>query len=410
MNQYPGTIALGRRRHWRTGLLPLSLLACLFLSMAPVWAQAPPAVLPAVRVEQIDTLESSQPKNYVGTVRGKETVNIVPRVSGYLEKVAFQEGAMVKKGDLLFEIEDRVYSINVKVGESVVRQIEAEIELAKRDMERTKTLHEQNVMTDQEMDQARRTIALQEAKLDEAKASLEQMKNDLSYTKVYSPLTGRIGEKLFSEGNYITPGSGVLATIVQYDPIRVKFSLSEADYLAFLQKAGAMDRTRIEILCADNSPYEGDYRMDFLDNIVDSKTGTITLFLECDNEDRQLLPGGYVKVALSERFERPLPSVNVTALMTDGSKHYVFVLGSQDKVERRDIEIGKQVYDRQVVLSGLEPGETVVVGGLNKIRSGDTVRPVHVEPTPAENARKQRQAKTKVARAGAGDAQSRSEN
>lgn len=360
-------------------------------------AQAPPKVLPAVRVEQVGTLESTQPKNYVGTVRGKETVNVVPRVSGYLEKVAFQEGASVKKGDLLFEIEDKVYSINVKVAESVVKQIEAEIELAKRDLERTKTLRGQNVATEQEMDQARRTISLQEAKLDEAKANLEQMQNDLSYTKIYSPLSGRIGEKLFSEGNYITPNSGILATVVQYDPIRVKFSLSEADYLSFLQKPGAMERTQIEILCADNTPYDGEYKMEFLDNIVDKGTGTITLFLECDNEDRQLLPGGYVKVALSERFEQPMPAVNVTALMNDGSKHYVFVLNQEDKVERRDIVTGKQVYDRQIVLSGLEPGEKVVVGGLNKIRSGDTVKPVMTEPTPVENARQKRQAKTKVA-------------
>lgn len=372
-------------------------IAVLLIFSANSQAQGPPKVLPAVRVEQVGTLESSQPKNYVGTVRGKETVNVVPRVSGYLEKVAFQEGATVQKGDLLFEIEEKVYTINVKVAKSVVRQIEAEIELAKKDLERTAKLHRDKVVSDQEMDQAQRTIALQEAKLDEAKASLEQMENDLSYTKIYSPISGRIGEKVFSEGNYITPNSGVMATVVQYDPIRVKFSLSEADYLSFLQKKGAMERTQIEILCADNTPYEGEYKMDFLDNIVDKDTGTITLFLECDNEERQLLPGGYVQVALSERFERPMPAVNVTALMNDGSKHYVFVLNSQDKVERRDIVTGKQVYDRQVVLSGLEAGEKVVVGGLNKIRSGDTVKPVMTEPTPIESARQKRQSKTKVA-------------
>lgn len=360
---------------------------------ASLWAQRPGTGPPAVRAAVVGTLETGQPKFYPGRVTAKETVYIVPRVSGYLEKVAFEEGALVKKGDLLFEIEDTVYEISVRVAESIVRQIEAEIDLAKRDLERTTTLHDRNVATDQEMDQARRTIALQEARRDEAKASLDQTKNDLSYTKIYSPLTGRIGSKEFSEGNYLTPNSGVLATVVQFDPIRIEFKATERDFLEFFQsvympsvegeeKKGA----RIEILRVDGKPYKGEFKIEFGENLVDYRTNTVTVYLICSNEKNDFYPGGYARISLAEKFAEPLPAVSVTAIMTDGIKDYVYVVGADNKAVRRDVVKGPQVFDQQVVTSGLKPGERVVVGGLNKVIPNEEVRIVETTAAPSEPA------------------------
>ncbi len=351
-------------------------------SVVSLLAQRPDMGPPAVRVATVGTLETSQPKFYPGHVKAKETVYIVPRVSGYLEKVAFAEGATVKKGDLLFEIEDTVYDISVRLAEAGVRQIEAEYSLAEQDLERTKTLHDRKVATDQEMDQAKRTIALQKARLDEGKATLDKAKNDLSYTKIYSPLNGRVGAKEFSEGNYITPSSGVLATVVQFDPIRVEFKATERDFLEFLQAAymptaeGQKKEAKIEILRVDGSPYKGEFKIEFAENLVDYRTNTVTVYLVCENKNNEFYPGGYTKISLSEKFPEPLPSVTVTALMTDGVKDYVYVVGSDNIAVRRDVEKGPQVFDQQIVTAGLKPGEKVVVGGLNKVIPGKEVRTV----------------------------------
>ena len=361
-----------------TGLLCLS-----------VHAQRPDFGPPAVRVETVSTLESSQPKSYPGFVTAKETVHLIPRVSGYLENIAFQEGGMVKEGDLLFEIEDTVYEINVRVADAVVKQIEAEIALAKRDLERTQTLHNRNVATEQEMDQAVRTIALQEARLEEAKAALDQAKNDLSYTKIYAPLTGRIGAKKFSKGNYLTPNSGLLATIVQFDPVRIRLQATESDFITYLKSdylkeqadgtKGNSKKAQIDILGPTGVRYEGKFGIEFADNLVDDATGTITVFLICENKELQFYPGGYTTVLLSERFDEPMAAVSVTALMTDGIKDYVYLVDSENKALRRDVVKGPQVFDRQVITSGLKPGDKVVVGGLNKVVPNGEVRPMETE-------------------------------
>ncbi len=342
-----------------------------------VAAQGADKTPPSVRVETVGTLSASQPKNYVGIVTAKETVALVPRVSGFLERVAFREGSTVKKGDLLFEIEDTIYAMNVKVVESVVRQIKAEVELAQKELDRINTLHSGRVATEQELDEASRTRDFHQAKLDEAMANLALAENDLSYTKIYAPLTGRIGAKQFSEGNYITPTVGFLASIVQYDPISVKITLSETDFMRYFHgnnddTAGAI----IEIFRTDGHPYEGGFSVDFFDNLVDRETGTIATYLICKNEDAQLLPGGFAKVRLAEKFKEPLPAISVASVMTDGVRQYVFVLVEGNRIERRDIVLGQQVFDRYAVASGLTPGEQIVVGGANKIVPGMEVIPV----------------------------------
>ena len=131
-----------------------------------------------------------------------------------------------------------------------------------------------------------------------------------------------------------------------------------------------------EIIRADGKTYKGKIRVDFVDNQIDSKTGTLMIQLVGENPDMELIPGGYVMVKFSEKFKTPYPSVSVTSLMTDGKNHYVYVVGPDNKVERRNIQIGPQVQDRQVVTSGLKTGETVVVGGIHKVKPGDKVNPV----------------------------------
>lgn len=334
----------------------------------------PPKVPPTVRVEAVGTVSSSQPKNYVGTVSGKEWVQIVPRVTGFLERVAFREGAMVTEGDLLFEIEDAVYEINVRATESVVRQIEAELALARKELERMETLRRDRVVSEHEYDVVLRTVVLQEAKRDEARANLDRARNDLSHTKIVAPLTGRIGAKQYSEGNYLRADAGILATIVQTDPVRVAFSMSEADAMNFRRPDGELKDVKIEIVRANGEPFRSPFKVDFLDTQIDRQTGTLAVFLECDNRDLELIPGGYVKIGLAEQFAEPRLAVPITALMIDGGQHIVYVIGNDQRVERRSVEIDQQVFDKQVIRAGLVLGERVIVGGINKVAPGDEVR------------------------------------
>ncbi len=333
------------------------------------------ASIPAVRVEKAKELSHTESKTYVGTVSASETVDIVARINGVMWKSAFKEGSIVKKGDLLFLIEDTIYKENVNAAKATLKQTQAELAYALKEKNRYEKLYKTNATAQTTYENAVRTYLVNEGKAEEAQANLILAENNFSYTKIYSPLSGRIGRNVYSEGNYITPEKGTLATIVQFDPINIRFSMSESDFFKY-SSGGRFTSGELEIVRADGKPYKGKIEVDFIDNQIDSKTGTLMIQLVGENPDMELIPGGYVMVKFSEKFEKPLPSVSVTALMTDGKKHYVYVVGSDNKIERRDVRIGPQVQNRQVIFSGLKTGETVVVGGIHKTKPGDEVNPV----------------------------------
>ena len=151
--------------------------------------------------------------------------------------------------------------------------------------------------------------------------------------------------------------------------------MSEADFFRHFGN-GNQSKSELQISRADGQPFKHEARLDFIDNRVDSNTGTLMLQFEAPNPEMELIPGGYVTVKFTEKFEKPLPSVNVAALMTDGKDHFVYVVGKDNKVEKRKIVTGSQIYDRQAVLSGLAAGERVITGGLHKAAPGQTVSPV----------------------------------
>ena len=334
------------------------------------------ASIPAVRVEKAKELSHTESKTYVGTVSASETVDIVARINGVMWKSAFKEGSIVKKGDLLFLIEDTIYKENVNAAKATLKQTQAELAYALKEKNRYEKLYKTNATAQTTYENAVRTYLVNEGKAEEAQANLILAENNFSYTKIYSPLSGRIGRNVYSEGNYITPEKGTLATIVQFDPIKIKFSMSEADFFRH-SKNGTISTAGVEIVRADGKNYQGKIKVDFVDNQIDTKTGTLMIQLEGENPDMELIPGGYVMVKFREKFAKPLPSVSVTALMTDGTHHYVYVVTPENKVERRNITIGPQVRDRQIVLTGLKKGESVIVGGINKTKPGEQVNPVY---------------------------------
>ncbi len=348
--------------------------AVMLLASVPVLAQQPDAPPPAVSVEAVGTLESTEAKSYVGTLGGDATVDIVARVSGTMWKAAFTEGSVVKKGDLLYEIEDTIYKANVRVAEAALKQMEAEYDFAQKENERYQRLLKADATAKTTYDNALRSLQFYEAKIEEAKANLILAQNDLSYTKIYSPINGQIGANIYSAGNYITPATGKLARIVKFDPILINFAISEADFFRHFKDKKGSDSI-MTIYRADGKVFNGKIQLDFFDNEIDRSTGTLGIQLSAANPNMELVPGGYVKVQMAEKFVKPMPAIKVTAIMTDGKGHYVYVLDQENTVLKREVVIGRQVRDMQLIESGLEVGDRVIVSGLHKARVGGKVKP-----------------------------------
>ncbi len=359
----------------KIGKLGMAVLACGMTAVC-AGAEAGQRPVPAVQVEQVSGIEQTEPKSYIGTVNGSSVVDLVARVSGTLEKQYFKKGSMVNKGDLLFQIEDTVYDAKVKSAQAALDKAKSARDFAKQEYQRYDTLHKSNATSVTSYENAYSVYRTAEAAVKAAEAELILAQNDLSYTKVYAPVSGKIGRNTYDEGNYINTASGALATLVCFDPVRIRFSMSEADY--FRHFSGSGNEQQLKVFRADGREFSRPLTLNFIDNRIDSATGTMMLEFTAANPDEELVHGGYVTVKFTERYSRPLPSVNIGAIMSDGDGHYVYVVGNDNTVEKRLVKIGEQIYDRQVITAGLKNGETVITGGLHKTAPGQKVNPVTV--------------------------------
>ena len=331
--------------------------------------------IPAVRVEKVTTVTRSDGQLYVGKIEGSENVAIVARVSGTLWKAAFKEGSFVRKGDLLFHIEDTIYRENVNAARANLKAVEAQLAYAKKEKERYEKLFSQKAASETAYESAVRTYELYKAQRMEAAARLALMENDLSYTRIYSPIDGKIGANIYSAGNYITPAKGVLTTVVKYDPVKIKFAMAGADFLRFSKK-GEISARGLEVRRADGVRYKGKIKINFYDNQIDVETGTLMIELQLENKNLELIPGSYVTVGFSDVYSAPRAAVSASAMMTDGRKYFVYCVDKDHKIRRREVVPGDVVGTRQSFISGLKPGEVVVVGGMHKARPGIEVKPV----------------------------------
>ncbi|MEA3364230.1 MAG: efflux RND transporter periplasmic adaptor subunit, partial [Candidatus Hydrogenedentes bacterium] len=351
------------------------------------------------------------PQEFVGYVEAIETVNVMPQVAGYLETVHFEEGAMVSAGDLLFTIEKAPFEARVALGEAAVQRAEANVPAAQADLEsakanlvraekyfeRLKNADERSVVqaemdnasADFEQAQARvkqGTAAVQQAKaaLEEAKANLSLARIDLGYTEIRAPITGRIGEALITEGNYVTPASSPLARIVQTDPIRVVYSMPDREYTRLVklisENAAAME---LRLRLPDGTVYEDGGEWSFADNQMDPATGTIAIRARFDNPEGLLVPKTNLMVLARRAEARTAPQVPSQAVMADQSGEFVFVVNADGIAEERRVVLGPEMDGRRIVEDGLAPGEQVIVQGLLKAQPGQPVEAT-VAPTASK--------------------------
>ena len=335
------------------------------------FAQGRPA--PVVGVENPVEVKEGEPKSYVGVLKASERVSVTAQVAGKIWKQNFREGGRVEKGQTLFEIEDTVYKANLATAKANLKRLEAQLALAEKEVVRYKKALEKKGVSENDYDRAVNSRDVTLADIETAKARIALAENDMVYTKVLSPISGTVGETKIRVGNNVSPQTGELVSIVQSDPIDIQFALSESDFYRSFDGRTLRGNVRLEVRRADGEAVDRKISVDFVDNQVDHATDTIMVQLVTDNADGMLVPGGYAKVLLTEKFEPAKIAVKVSAVMFEGEKRFVYVVGDDDVAERREIKTGVQIGDLQLVESGLSADERVVVTGIHKVIAGQAV-------------------------------------
>lgn len=357
------------------------------------WLRPEPAkpVWPVVEVEPVQTDDIELYGEYVGRIRAQQFVEIRARVEGFLEKMMFEEGTYVRKGQPLFIIDPKLYRAHANKARAQLNKDKAIALKAERDLQRIRPLYEQNAASQLDLDNAIASYESATAAVAMSEADLTQTETALSYTTVSSPISGYISERSVDIGTLVGPnGKSLLATVVKSDTVRVDFSMTGLDYLKSRARnvnLGQKDSTRkwdpyITITLADNTQYPLRGLVDFADPQVDPETGTFSVRAEMANPDRILLPGQITKVRLLLDVREDATVVPTKSVVIEKGGAYVFVIRPDSIAERRMIELGPEVDNRVIVERGVVPGEKIVVEGFHKLTHGDKVDPV---PAPAKS-------------------------
>jgi membrane fusion protein (multidrug efflux system) len=339
---------------------------------------------PMVKVAKVKVENVNQPEKFIGHVESIERVEIIARVAGYLEKVNFNEGSFIKAGKLLYIIEQPPYIAKVSANEGLVKQAKADVFKANQKLTRLLTAQPESVPAT-DLDDARAQKNYAEGVLREAEANLKLSKIDLGYTTIIAPITGRIGKTTYTKGNFVGPSSKPLAEIVQMDPIRVVFSVSENN-IVMIEKSlkGTKDNRgkytlSPEIEFPNGLKYSLKGKIEFIDNKVDPQTGTIAIWANFRNPDGYLIPGEYVTVFLPMSEPKLMPIIPQVAVMQDSKGDFVYVLNSENKVEERRIKTDAIIGDKLAVKSGLKEGDIIIIEGIQKVHPGIKVNASSVD-------------------------------
>lgn len=352
-----------------------------------------PEVHPTVVVETVTTDDMEIYGEYVGRIRAQQFVEIRARVEGYLEEMLFEEGTYIKKDQVLFVIDPKLYKARVDGARAQLQKDKALELKAKRDLDRIRPLFEQNAASQLDLDNAIASYESAVSAVIMSEADLAQAELALGYTTVRSPISGYISERNVDIGTLVGPGGkSLLATIVKSDTVRVDFSMTALDYLRSKERnvnLGHQDPTRgwnpyITVTLADDSvyPYEG--LVDFADPQVDPQTGTFSVRAEMPNPDHVLLPGQFTKVKLLLDVREGAVVVPSKAVIIEKGGAFIYVIRPDNVAERRFIELGPETDNMMIVERGLIPGERIVVEGYHKLMPGMTVE--IVEPVAGEAA------------------------
>ncbi|MGV6849760.1 MAG: efflux RND transporter periplasmic adaptor subunit [Marinibacterium sp.] len=370
----------------------LALIGALGSTPLPVSAQSggeSPA--PRVRVAAAYTKAITESTTFIGRGEAIDAIDVVARVSGFIQEIVKGDGATIQAGDLLFKIEPDNYEATLAARKADLARAEANLDLARIELDRKETLFARGSGTESDRDVALANEKVAEAEVLAANAAIRQAELDVSYTEISAPFSGRLGRIQVSEGELVTPTSGPLVSLVRFDPIYVTFSVAEGQFVSLLQR---LDVTAAELASDDNNPdvtvilpngteFENPGEIVFIDNRVNASTGTIAVRARFKNDKELIADGAFVTIRIAQRDPVSQLVIPQTAVQRDQRGDFVLVVNDTGIVAQRYVTLGQQVETEVVVEDGLQEAETVIVEGLQKVRPGVQVEPI-LAGQPAE--------------------------
>jgi multidrug efflux system membrane fusion protein len=328
-----------------------------------------------------------------GRVEAVNSVELRPRVSGYLERMPVKEGDFVAPGMVLFVIDQRPYRIALERANAALGRARASADLAKTQIERVHTLMAARATSQEELDNAQATDAQARADLKTAQAAVDDAQLNMSFTEVRAPISGRVGRALLTVGNLARADDSLITTVVSQDPVYVYFDCDEQSLLRYNGHRSAaqglpLAEAEVQVGLANERGFPHAGKVEFVDNRLDPATGTILARVRMANADHKFVPGLYARVRLSNERKEGVFLVDEKAVLTDQDKRYLYVIGPDNHALRRDVTVGRAINGERVIEDGLKAGDQVVVEGTQKIfYPGAVVKPVPVSaPSSASTA------------------------
>lgn len=325
-------------------------------------AQAPPP--PQIDIAQVNLEEVVLWGTFTGRIAAQESVDIRPRVTGYIDSVTFNEGELVQQGDVLFTIDQRQYQARKQLAQAELARMQSQLDLANSEAQRANELWQRRAISQEEFEQRTAAVTAARAGVNAAAATLENAQIELEYTEIKAPISGRIGRAEITRGNLATANTSLLTTLVSVDPVLVYF---ESDR-QMSENALSSLRTEVPVrvrLENEDGHYSG--KLDFIDNQFDSRTGTLRHRAVVANPGHRLKPGQFARVEMPVSNASQAILVDQKALLTDQDRRYVYLLDDENRASRRYVSVGHSFDGLVVIDEGLADGDRVVINGLQKI-------------------------------------------
>ncbi|MDO6686753.1 MULTISPECIES: efflux RND transporter periplasmic adaptor subunit [unclassified Agarivorans] len=359
--------------------LSISLIGCGKPEAATQQTPPPPSVdVAEVLLEQITETDF-----YTGRLQAPQTVMVVPRVSGYIDQVLFNEGSVVTKGEVLFKIDNRIFAAEVERLEAELVSAKSSLDLAKKGYKRAQALNKKNAISDEILDSRFSAREQGAAAVASITAALSRARLDLDFTEVRAPIAGRVSNALITEGNYVNLGSSQLTRIVSIQHMYAYFDVDEQSFLKYQELNNVIPLSdsqdsiaAVQMALADDSVFKHLGKIDFIDNALTGATGTIRLRARFNNQTGELRPGMFARlqIAGSSRYQAVL--IDNKAVGTDLNNKFVLVLDDNDQVQYRPVVLGEQINGLRIVSQGLSGSERIVVNGIQRVRPQMQVTPV----------------------------------
>ena len=374
-------------------------LAVVTLAAPCAMAQPAPSAAPAVGVVTVQRQPMTDSYQFNGRIQAINGVNIVARVSAFLEQQLFTEGTDVKKGDLLYVLEQPPYQASVDVQKAAIAQAQAQLENDNISLWRAQELVKKNAGTQQALDSAQATQRSAAAQLQAAQAQLETAQINLDYTEIRSPIDGRVGRTSVTVGNVVSPNSGVLTTVVSQDPMYVLFPVPTRRAIELREEYaeyGGFDAVKVRLRLPDGRLYDQIGKVDFINNAIAQDTDTVTVRGVIPNPVlasrtaggvnlRELIADEFVTVLLESVKPKEVIAVPRAAILSDQEGSYVYVVDDQNIARQRRVSLGELTPEKAGIVDGLKEGEQVIVEGLQRARPNAPVTPAPVAPVASRS-------------------------